>query len=329
VTAVLEPLDLPSAPPVTRAVAAPLRRRRAPAVALVVLGAVLVVGPIVGGLFAKVAAGKQMIDAFEPHLEADALARYRTDLDVLRAGTDGVDAVYAQQAVPAGRFHGLDEYRASSGAIDRRASGLLDRITAAVPDYRDVADIGGFDRVPFLIVLAGAACAYGGIAALGAGRGRARASLALVMVVGLGVAAYPLISNLPSGSRSGERLLDSLRPVMQPGEVRQLQDDFVLMVQGVGQLDTSFRSVPRDPRAGAQIDALVAGWPKVSSDFATLVGTINDDLDNYRDLDDIDGISRGLGVSGMAALPWMLIGVGGTGVGLAAAAWPRRAKEAR
>jgi hypothetical protein len=295
----------------------------------VVLGAVLVVGPIVGGLFAKVAAGKQMIDAFEPHLEADALARYRTDLDVLRAGTDGVDAVYAQQSLPAGRFRGLDEYRASADAIDGRATDLLDRITAAVPDYRAVADIGGFDRVPFLIVLAGAACAYGGIAALGAGRGRARAALALVAVVGLGVAAYPVISDLPSGSRAGERLLDSLQPVMRADEVRQLQDDFVLMVQGVGELDTSFRAVPRDPQVGAPIDALVAGWPKVSSDFATLVGTINDNLGNYGDLEDIDGISRGVGISGMAALPWVLVGFGVASTGLAAAAWPRRAKEAR
>jgi hypothetical protein len=329
VTAALEPLDLPSAPPVTRAAAVPVRRRRAPAIALVVLGSVLVLGPIVGGLFAKVAAGQQMIDAFEPHLEADSLARYRSDLDLLRAGREGIDAACAQQAVAPGRFHGLDEYRASSAAIDRRATGLLDQITAAVPDYRDVADIGGFERVPFLIVLAGVACAYGGIAALGAGRSRARASLGLVVVVGLGVAAYPLVSNLPSGSRAGERLLDSLQPVMRADEVRQLQDDFVLMVQGVGELDTSFRAVPRDPSAGARIDALVAGWPRVSSDFATLVGTINDNLDNYGDLDDIDGISRGIGVSGMAALPWALIGFGVASAGLAAAAWPRRAKEAR
>ena len=40
-------LDLPLAPPVTRAIAAPVRRPKVPAVALGVLGVLLVVGPIV------------------------------------------------------------------------------------------------------------------------------------------------------------------------------------------------------------------------------------------------------------------------------------------
>ena len=37
-----------------------------------------------------------MIDAFAPRMEADALARYDTDLGILRGGASGIDAVYAQ-----------------------------------------------------------------------------------------------------------------------------------------------------------------------------------------------------------------------------------------
>ncbi len=48
----------------------------------------------------------------------------------------------------------------------------------------------------------------------------------------------------------------------------------------------------------------------VSSDLATLVGALNDNIDNYEDLDALDGISRGVGVSGLAALPWALVGIG-------------------
>ena len=64
----LLPLDLPKAPPVTTGVAAPLRRATWPALALVALGLALIVGTIIGGLFAKTAAGEQMINAFAPHM---------------------------------------------------------------------------------------------------------------------------------------------------------------------------------------------------------------------------------------------------------------------
>ena len=150
-------LDLPTAPPVIRATAVPVRRPKAPAVALLVLGVVLAIGPIVGGLFSKVASGKQMIDQFAPHMEPDALARYGSDVQTLRAAAVAVDTIYAQQGVATGRFPGLDVYRRDANAIDQRATSLLERVSRAEPDYRRIAKIGGFDRIPFLIVLYGIA----------------------------------------------------------------------------------------------------------------------------------------------------------------------------
>jgi hypothetical protein len=136
---VLEAVDLPVAPPVLRGSAVPLRQRRAPAVVLLVLGGLLVLGPIAGGMFAKVASGNQLIDEFEPHLEADALARDEVDLEVLRRGAAAIDRVVVAAQVPEGEFPGVDQYRRTAAAIDGRASGLLDRIVSAEPDYRRVA----------------------------------------------------------------------------------------------------------------------------------------------------------------------------------------------
>ncbi|MDQ2649802.1 MAG: hypothetical protein M3Z03_09615, partial [Actinomycetota bacterium] len=218
---VLAPIDLPAAPPVVRSVAAPLRQHRAPAIALLALGAILLVGPIVGGLFAKVASGQQLIDEFEPHLEADALARYDTDLATIRAGTAAIDLVYEQGLTTEGTFQGIDELRRQADAIDLRASSLLERVRRTEPDYRDVAAIGGFERVPFLIVLTGGVAIYGGSLLLGRARNRARPGGALVILAGAALVAYPFLSDLPSGARAGGRMLDSLAPVMQAGEVRQ------------------------------------------------------------------------------------------------------------
>ncbi len=168
-------LDLPAAPPVIRATAVPVRRPKAPAVVLVLLGVMLAIGPIVGGLFSKIASGKQMIDQFAPHMEADALARYGTDLQTLRAAAAAVDTIYAQQGVATGRFPGLDLYRRQASEIDRHATALLNRVERAEPDYRRIAKIGGFDRIPFLIVLYGIALIYGACVLLAGTRGRARA----------------------------------------------------------------------------------------------------------------------------------------------------------
>lgn len=291
---------------------------------LVVLGVLLVVGPIVGGLFAKVASGEQLIDEFEPHLEADALARYDSDLATIRAGTAALDAVYAQGTVAAGTFAGIDELRRQAADIDRRSTGLLDRMRRTEPDYRDVAGIGGFERVPFLVVLAGGVAVYGGSLLLGRTRNRARPGGALVVLAGVALIAYPFLSDLPTGARAGSRMLDSLAPVMSSTEVRQLQTDFVVLVHAVGELDTTFQDVPRPEPAVAPIAALVAGWPQVSSDLAELVGTINDNLDDYDALVDLDGLAGPVTESGLSALPWFLVGIGVLGAGLAIAAWPHR-----
>lgn len=327
-SATLPALDIPPAPPITRPAARPMRRPKAPAIALIVVGALLVVGPIVGGFFSKAASGRQLLDAFRPHLEADALARYGTDLATLRAGATAVDTVYAQAHVAPGRFPGLDDLRQQSTAIDGRADALLARIEASEPDYRKVDRIGGFERVPFLVVGAGLVALCGGGVLLAGSNPRARAGATLVVLASVALTAYPLLSNLPSGSRAGERMVHALAPVMTAQDVRQLQDDFVVLVTAVGELDTKFGQVPQQGPAATAIKALDAHWPTISSDLASLVGTINDNLTNYQALDDLDDLTDGIGLSGLATLPWALVVVGMLSAGLAVAARPRRNKEA-
>jgi hypothetical protein len=318
---------LPAAPPVVRAVAAPVRRGRGPALVLLVLGALLVVAPLATGLFAKAASGQQLIDAFAPHLSDDALDRYDADLATLRRGAAAIDVVYRQHRVPAGRFPGIDEYRAQAPAIDGRGTGLLTRIRDAEPDYRRVAAIGGFDRVPFLVVAAGLAMAYAG-AVLLRGR-RAGGAVLLALAASVALIGYPFVSELPRGGRAGERLQHALAPVMSTATVRREQQDFVVLVHAVGELDTAFRAVPRAGKPGKALDALVRAWPTISSDLAGLVGAINDNLANDRALADLDDLTRGVGVSGLVALPWLLAGAGAFGSVAALAALPRRGRERR
>ena len=151
----------------------------------------------------------------------------------------------------------------------------------------------------------------------------------VVVLAGLAVAAYPFLGDLPTGSKAGERLLPALAPVMTRAQVRQLQRDFVVLVEADGELDTGFRKVPQTGFAAVAITALVEGWPTISSDFASLVGVINDNIENYDALGQLNALPRDVGLSGLAGLPWLLVGVGLTCGGLAIAALPRRRKESR
>jgi hypothetical protein len=320
-------LELPPAPPVTRAGATPLRRPTVPALGLLALGALLTVGAIAGGLFAKAAAGTQMIDQFAPLMTPDALARYRGDIETLQAGTAGIDTIYHQQAIPGGRFPELDAYRAQSTAILGRASDLLHRVTATAPDYRQVADIGGFDRMPFLLVLGGIVSISGGSVLLVGDAKRARAAVVLVVLMATAIAAYPFVSGLDNGAPAGHRMLRALAPVMSSGEVRQLQRDFIVVVGAAGELETSFRGVSKSGPAATEVRALVERWPTVSSDLATLVGTIDDNIGNFKALHDLDALTSAIGVSGFVAFPWFLVGSGALSAGIALAGRPRRGKE--
>jgi hypothetical protein len=320
-------VELPNAPPVTTVAATPLRRPKAPAVALLVLGVLMVLGPIVGGMFAKTAAGNQMINEFAPYMQSSALARYGRDIQVLNAGAVGIDAIYSHQDIATGQFPGLDEFRRDSPAVVGRASELLRQVKSAQGDFQQVTRIGGFDRIPFLIVAGGLVEIYGACVLLAGRRSRAKSAAVLVVLAAVAVGIYPFVSNLSDGSLAGQRMLHSLSPVMTPHKVRQLQEDFIVLVNVDGELSTTFRGVPQPGPADTAVTTLVKHWPGISSDLASLVGAVNDNISNYDALDDLDRLTHDVGLSGLGAFPWVLVGIGAVGASLAIGAFPRRGKE--
>ena len=72
---------------------------------------------------------------------------------------------------------------------------------------------------------------------------------------------------------------------------------------------------------------MIEGWPRISSDLASLVGVINDNIGNFDALDDLDTLTRQAGLQGLGAFPWLLVGIGALSAGLALAATPRRGRE--
>lgn len=298
---------LAPAPPVTRGTTPQRRPRHAAAVLLVALGAAILAGVIGSGLFSTVAGGQQMLDAFGPHLDRDALARYDADVATLRSGARAAQQDPALQR----ELAGVRQWAAASGAIDARAQGLLDRVSAAEPDYRAADAISGFDRVPLLLTALGLAAVVAGVALA---RGIRGGAATVAILLGLATAAYPLGSGLWAGAGSTERLVTAFEPVMREQQVVALQQDFVVIVQAVGQLDARGDRASLPPA----LRRLVAQWPDISSDLAGLVGTVNDERGRYealRDLPDLALVPTGL----------LALGLGTTALTLAAL--PRRTRR--
>ncbi|MDL9937128.1 hypothetical protein QSJ18_10275 [Gordonia sp. ABSL1-1] len=320
-------LALPSAPAITRGVATRFHRNRIAGIALLVVGVVLSIGTLAGGIFGDVAAGRQMLDTFEPHLQVDAMAGYRSDVALLRAAGVGLDRIYTAEHLSPQDFPAVDDFRRQAPAISARADDLLSRITTSVADHRRLSTVGGLDRIPFLLFVVGLVAIVAGAVVLVGGRRAAVRALVATMVAGTTLALTPFLGGLASAAGAGDRLVGNLAPVMNPAQVRVLQNDFVVVVSAMGVLDTDFRAVAAPGPDREKVAALQQNWSTVSGDLARLVGDVNDNIDNYRALADLNDATAGVGVSGFRALPWLLVGAGIVTVATALVAWPRKRKN--
>lgn len=313
---------LSPAPSVVRVRAEPRRPSRVPAAALVILGLILVVVPVAAGLFGKVAAGQQLLTVFQPHLQPDALSRYQADLATVSAGREAVVRTYARDRLATGRFPGLDAWRSAHGAaIQPRAQSLLTTVEEAVPDYTSVQRIGGFDRIPFLIVGAGLGLTYAGVVLVAGRRRNYRPALALALGSSAALITFPFLSGLSAHSSAAVRLLHRLEPVVTRTEVLALQHDFVTLVTAEGEVDTQFRAIATGAEDRRALTRLRTQWPQISSDLAGLVGDLNDSIADLRALKSLNAL--GGPWPGFQTLPWVLVGAGAIGAALVAASIPR------
>ncbi|QKT06514.1 hypothetical protein HUN08_04405 [Gordonia sp. X0973] len=311
-------LDLPDAPVVAGIRGAGAGgRRRWPAVALIILGGILVIAPFGLGLFPKVAAGQQMLDRFSPLITQDSLARYDADLCFLREAAGTVGRIDAKYPVPSGRYPGVEAYRASAAGIDRRGTALIGSVREGVGDFDRLSSVGGFDRLPLLLVAAGIAIGGGGIALLRADDRGARIGAAVAALAGAGLIGFVATSGVLGIAGPAQQLTARFAPIMNESQVRTLQTDFVAVVGAVGEIDTGYPGTAVSPGDRAELARLRAQWPPASRDLADLVGQINDNIPNYRALVSLGNISPIPGVSGWRLLPAACLVAGGAAIVLA------------
>jgi hypothetical protein len=80
-------------------------------------------------------------------------------------------------------------------------------------------------------------------------------------------------------------MIDDFRAMMTRERVEDVQGYFVTLGTGEGQLRTAV--VPRadDPAAYPAIARFNEDWPTITGDFAPMIGTMSDNVDNFADVD--------------------------------------------
>lgn len=289
-------------------------RRSWPWVISGVIGLVLTVAPLAGGMLYPAAQGQAMVTAFAPYMTEQRLDTFRADLDRLSAAHAAIVRLDASGAVDAARYPQIGGFATRYPAVDGDMRGLVDRIDAARPDFDRLADLRPIDVIPFLPIGAGLLILGGSIWAWRRARtGRSSLPAAVaVAVVAVAVAVTPLVRDMPADTRSATPLLDRFTTVLTAEKVREIQGHFVVLVGAVGAIDSGYRAdIATAPRQDvAAVDDLRASWQRMSSDFAGLIGTMNDNLANYRGVRALNDRTATLGAGAFAVLPWFLVGAG-------------------
>ncbi|GAA2066343.1 hypothetical protein GCM10009722_30740 [Williamsia deligens] len=279
-----------------------------------VVGLLLVVAPLAGGMLYPAAQGQAMLTAFAPYVTEQRLDGFRADLDRLDAAHQAVVRLDTSGVVDVARYPQIDGFVMRYPAIDADMRQLVDRIDAGRPDFDRLAALRPIDIIPFLPIGAGLLIVAGSIWAwrrARAGRSPVPAGL-VVAVVAVALVVTPLVRGMPTDTRAATPLLDRFSTVLTTEKVRDVQGYFVVLVGAVGAVDSGYRAdIATAPRQDvAAVDDLRAQWQRMSSDFAGLIGTMNDNIANYRGVRALNDRTTALGAGAFAILPWFLVGAG-------------------
>lgn len=292
----------------------PARRPWWPSLLLIVVGLILAVAPLAADMFYPAAQGQQMIGEFDPYVQPERLDEFRGDLGLLERARVESQRVTGELRTPAGEYPLIETFGRQYPAINADLTAMLDQIDSGRPDFDQLKALQPLSLIPFVPLLAGSALVL--IGGWGIVRARRGASAWPVVALGAAVAvaliAVPLVGGQVTNTRAAGPLLDRFSTVLTEQQVRAVQSDFVVLVGAVGEMDSGGFADAAHERgiATPAIDELGEQWQPMSSDFAGLIGTMNDNLQNYSGVAELDDKTRALGFGAFAALPWVLIGAG-------------------
>ncbi len=275
--------------------ARPDRPRRGLLVAAVVVGLGLALAPVAFQMFSRAPGGGDMIDAFRPYMIEAKIGQYQAYLGVIGDARDEIgrsvlpsltDDVGLDDAAVVARFPSFAALVDEWPTIDADMGEMLRTMRGDIPNYEAVDALPPFAMFPWFFVVPGLLIAGLGVAALVASRrGRATRGLVIALaVMGIGVIAAPAIFQMFTRAPKGADMIDDFRPYMKVAKLRNIQGYFVTIAAGEGNLRTGvLPAIPNEP--GSEVHAFVDQWPTIFRDFAPMIATMQENVENYQGVD--------------------------------------------
>ncbi|MBL1078432.1 hypothetical protein JK358_28900 [Nocardia sp. 2] len=291
---------------------APVRiAARWPFAVLTVIGVLLLLAPVVTGMFPRAVKGEAMIGAFEPYVTEQSIAGYRDDLRVLDGARANVLALQANSQQP-GSFERVETFVRDYPGIRADLSGMLDSIDGNRENFRKLSGTTPFGTLPWLLALAGLVLIAAGILGFRSvsNGGRGAGWYAAAALTALGLLAVPVTGGLFQAAPAAQPVIDSFRPILTGEEVREIQGYFVTLVAADGELNSRYVGAVRAAHPGADltgITELEARWQPMTARFAALVGVLNDNIRNFDAVVALNNSTAPLGFTGFRGLGWAFV----------------------
>lgn len=264
--------------------------------AALVVGVGLVLAPAVFQMFTRAPSGASMIDDFRPYMTVEQIELfqgYMTEIggavaeteDELRADlvASGAvdDATFDTEFAQVANL--VDEWP----TIDEDMSDMLATMDENRDNYAAVDALPSFDLFPWFFVLPGLfVIATAAVMLVRDKKGRS-VSVGRWILVGLGVAITlaPAMFQMFSRAPQGGDMINDFRALMTRERVLNVQGYFVTLGTGEGQLRTAVVPLADDPADYPAVAQFNEDWPSITGDFAPMIGTMSDNVDNFADVD--------------------------------------------
>ncbi len=299
-----------------------LARQRA-LLAIAVLGMALAAAPVAFQMFTRAPDGGDMIADFRPYMTVTEIDKFRGYLDLIGAAdaeaTDTLipvlvdaGAVSGGDAAPA--FPSVDSLQAQWPGIDADMTDLLDTMDTNLGNFDSVSSLPPFALFPWFFVVPGLIVAVTAIVTwfrVRAG-GNSHLGAVVLIVVGVGILVAPAMFQMFSRAPDGADMIDDFRPMMTQERVTRVQGYFITMGGAEGGLRNQLLPAVEavDPTVSTDAAAqFSAQWPTIVGEFAPMVATMSDNVDNFAGIDALPPFGL---------FPWFFVfpGLGVVGLGV-------------
>lgn len=272
--------------------------RRSPYfIAILIIGIGLIAAPAVFQMFTRAPLGGDMINDFRPYMTTSEITKFEGYLDeirlaeaesreVLRAGLLDADVITAPEYDA--QYILVSNFNNDWPAVDADMSDLMSTMRENIDNFEDVDALPPFPLFPWFFVFPGLFVAIVAAVALRRTRSTDTGKLTWTLVgLGIAIVLAPAVFQMFTRAPSGGEMIDDFRPMMVQERVQAVQGYFILMGGAEGQLRSS--AVPLAESSGIgplpAIGELSADWPTIVGEFAPMIGTMVDNVDNYEAVD--------------------------------------------